>query len=280
VSQVVQVLDILLTSAPAGGVYELPAAARKVIFLRAVDANGDDAPTALLQISVGGTGDNTFIPFTFGDEITDTRDVRRLRLKWAAQTGITVSLAVIGDPSIVNFRPTPTVAVSTIAGTVNVDALAGATAYTTAGAAFIAGTEAGPVAAQYPYIQLWNPASSGKTLVVDAVELTAGVDGSYVYLGYHDSALGAVLGVGGGNLSLGGAAPVGGARYLTSATAPAALLTAVIAQGIRLSSTGPGTAPFPLRFPAPVEVPEGRGLVFALAGVNVQFGGYFHWREA
>lgn len=96
----------LLTAAPPSpGFLVINNSAQYVAFVDARDGSGVLQPGALVEISLGD-GDDDFIPLSLGDSLVN-RTGGKVRLKWAAQSGITTSLLIAGDASLINYKANP-----------------------------------------------------------------------------------------------------------------------------------------------------------------------------
>ncbi|MCK9991396.1 MAG: hypothetical protein RugAbin2_02410 [Rugosibacter sp.] len=82
--------------------------------------------------------------------------------------------------------------------------------------AFCGGGGGSAVASQYPYVQLWNPAGSGRRLYLSALKFSATVAGT-VKAGFYNVPLTTLLGAVPSKLS-GGVVGVGELRYQASAS--------------------------------------------------------------
>lgn len=125
------------------------------------------------------------------------------------------------------------------------------------------------VAGQLSHAQLWNPAGSGKNLILSKLSVLPTAVGSVAF-GRTNVAHGTLIGNGSSKL-LGGAAGTGQLRTTTSA---ASLLTIMGNFGIGVATTH---AEFPLT--EPVIIPPGWGFGFSFGVVNVQITATFQWFE-
>lgn len=130
------------------------------------------------------------------------------------------------------------------------------------------GSSAG-VAGQYSHVQIWNPAASGKNLILNKISALF-VTNSGAGINVSSAPLTNLTGKGVSKY-LGGVASVGEIRNQTNA---AALGTQVLNFGIEVSG---GSKDFP--FSEPFVIPPGRGVIVQCGGVNISIYGSFQWNE-
>lgn len=93
----------------------------------------------------------------------------------------------------------------------SVEVIDGGKSRTLAGAAFMGGVQGGSVAAQYTHVQVWNPAASGKNVIVESVTYSSGGNGG-IYIRTNAAALANLTGNGPAKLA-NGAASAAELRY-------------------------------------------------------------------
>lgn len=135
--------------------------------------------------------------------------------------------------------------------------------------AFVGTSQNGPVAAQVPLSQLWNPAGSGRLLYVDLLETAVLTAADRVQLYVHNAALGATVATI-SNKRLGGAAKLAQLRGATVA-APAGTL---VRQTANIVNGG-----YQFVFDAPFVIPEGFGVHAVGFTVNTSMSFSWEWRE-
>lgn len=157
---------------------------------------------------------------------------------------------------------------NTLSGTVNV--LDGGKARTLNNSAYMATTFAGPVAAQFSRVQLWNPAGSGIRSIVESVEMMGVAAQVAGVLQGNVGQLTTLYGQGQPKL-IGGSQSISQVREDTTATgnvgATIASMT-VQAYGSQL-----------IVFKEPIVVPPGYGLTLYATFTNAQMGANFEWFE-
>lgn len=124
-------------------------------------------------------------------------------------------------------------------------------------------------ASQYPETQILNPANSGVTVIVFAIQ-TNGDTTQSLHIATHNTALG-TLGAGGTNLLSGGAAPAAELRTGT----PTSLDGTRFA--LWLNNSTSGLMQTPLRWI--MELPAGKGLVVAGIVVGTTLAVSYQWVE-
>lgn len=133
--------------------------------------------------------------------------------------------------------------------------------------AYVTNHNAGPTAAQYTQLQLWNPVGSGKILVCHAIRMATQVAGVQVLrLQDHNAAFGTLIGTAKSRYL--GAAP-GGVLAEVRQTANAAIL------GTELFYFAIDQDGIDLQFADPFVIPPGRGLSAVCATVNIGMHGSF-----
>lgn len=134
---------------------------------------------------------------------------------------------------------------------------------------FIGGSPSAAVAAQVGFVQLFNPAASGKIIYVDDFSFWEGTAADRFELRTHNAAIGAGVATL-GNKRIGGAAGVAQVRFGTSAAIPGTLVGVYAALANTLMRITPK---------APIVLPEGFGIHINSFTANVSVGGTFEWRE-
>jgi hypothetical protein len=157
---------------------------------------------------------------------------------------------------------------SNVTGTVQV--VDGGKSRTLGGAAFVAAPTAGNVAAQNSAVQLWNPAASGKRLVIEQVSVSSGNVASQFNIGFSVAALPS-LGSNVYSKLAGGAVGAGVTNYQQAAGIPAMspFATEFLAAA--------GTSVF--KFSEPVVLPPGNGCTVVSLQQNNTVACIFEWYE-
>jgi hypothetical protein len=185
--------------------------------------------------------------------------VNRWLIKNTGSTAI-AGTVVLSTAGFRNFR---------ISGDVNV--LDGSKSRTLNGSAFTGYTSAGPVAAQFTRVQLWNPANSGVRLVLEAATLvgSSASEGAYFYFG--QTALATLTGNGISKRSSIATQAQGQTRADTTATGIPGngLITVLI----------PGGQSFTNKFNEPLIVDPGYGVMAWSTAANDAMGVGFEWYE-
>ncbi|MGD1324388.1 hypothetical protein ACNHE5_05545 [Pandoraea pnomenusa] len=156
---------------------------------------------------------------------------------------------------------------ATVAGTVSVidDSINRANA----GIAFIGRCYVAPVTGKVPVIQLWNPAASGKTVVVETISVSSATAGAVT--------------IGGINVAQGAATGTVGSKLLSGAPGVATLIGASVTSmaGTNFGAVSiPSNQTFELPFRDPIVVPPGWGLYVTGGGAtNVDMQAMFEWYE-
>lgn len=156
-----------------------------------------------------------------------------------------------------------------ISGDVNV--LDGSKSRTLNGSAMVGYGAAGPVAAQFSRVQLWNPAGSGVRLVIEAATLvgSSAAEGAYFYFG--TVALATLAGNGIAKRSSIATAAVGQVRTDTTATGVSGngLITLLIQGGQSFTN----------KFNEPIILDPGYGVMAWSTAANDAMGIGFEWYE-
>lgn len=137
-----------------------------------------------------------------------------------------------------------------------------------AGAAFCGSSAVAAAAGLYSQGQLWNPAASGKRLIVSEVVFEGGAGGATVQMRWNQAALANLAMVGQSKL-LGGAASVAEVRW-DQAAGPT---------GTNMFGAGVDTKANQWRFAEPLIVNPGYGLILGNAGVNSYVRSNFQYFE-
>lgn len=137
------------------------------------------------------------------------------------------------------------------------------------GEAFHANSSAGAVAAQVAFVQLFNPAASGKILYIDAFDVGDGTAADRIEMRQHNAAIGALINTG-VNKNDGGAAGVAQFRAGASAAPGGTVIrNFIVAVNTELR----------VSLKAPIRLTEGRGISLISFTVNHAIIGGFEWRE-
>ncbi|WP_175771716.1 hypothetical protein [Burkholderia ambifaria] len=188
-------------------------------------------------------------------------DAGKVVNRWFVKNPGTTALngvAVLSTAGFRNFR---------ISGDVNV--LDGGKSRTLANVAFAGFSASAAVAAAYSRLQLWNPANSGKRVVVEAMWLWSQAAAT-ILLQDSTAALANTYEAASPKL-LGGTAGAALCMYDTTAAQPATpsiMAVQVVAQQLQI-----------VKFAEPIVVPPGHGLLAASQGVNMTATANFEWYE-
>lgn len=148
------------------------------------------------------------------------------------------------------------------------EVVSGAYRTTREGIAYWGGTASAIGAADFSHVQLWNPAGSGRILVLETLQIS--VDSGSVALRRHTAAL-ANLATAPANKFLGGAAGVGEVRHQANASAIGTSFN---------GSVGASFGQSPINFlNRPVIIPAGHGLIVSHNTVNINTRAMFEWLE-
>lgn len=159
--------------------------------------------------------------------------------------------------------PTNSTSINGIVNTVD-----GALSRTLANQAFLSYLSSGPVAAQYPHCQMWNPPASGRNLYIESLLVSSGTAG-IVYIADHNAALptaGSVF-----SKYSGSAAGVGLAKTTTNAALQYVAMATAFYVGVNV--------PQVINFREPLLIPPGRGLNVLGGAVNAGLLANFEWYE-
>ena len=108
------IYTLLLTSA---GSEFIPGLWQLARVLRAVDSTGAIYPQALIEVRTGKSNEDYF-PLAVGNAFVSKPGVDGVNIKWAAQSGITVTIGLSADASRIDWQSDPPAQVSVITGTV------------------------------------------------------------------------------------------------------------------------------------------------------------------
>lgn len=235
---------------PVGGSQAIDVAGDRVQFLSATD------PFAVIEVRPNfAQGNITLKP---GQGMRFSEQVQR----WVVFNKGTVALTgmmLIGTGDFIDQR---------ISGTV--DVIDGGKARTLGNVAFAGFTYQGAVAAQCGRVQLWNPAGSGKNVVVEQVLTLAGGVATACHIKLNTAALTTLDQVGQSKKS-GGTASVMELRRDSTATPSAAPM--LLAAGM------PASQLTPYKPVEPVVLIPGYGLLIYGTVVNTDIGASFEWYE-
>ncbi len=163
--------------------------------------------------SAGGADQSLKVKTDAGDEYIlkpgqgfrlDGRNFNTLLFSNNANAATIVGTVLIADGGFFDNR---------VAGSVEV--IDGGKARTLGGGAFMGGVQGGSTAGQYTHVQIWNPAGSGKNVIVESVTYSSGGNGG-IYMRTNAAALGSLLGNGPAKLA-NGALSAAELRYQTLA---------------------------------------------------------------
>ncbi|NUO87669.1 MAG: hypothetical protein HOQ37_16370 [Cupriavidus sp.] len=240
-----------LTIAP-GGAQAIDVAGDRVQFLTATD------PFAQIEIRPNfSQGNITLRPgqgFKFSEQVT----------RWVVFNRGNLPLSgylMIGSGDFFDRR---------ISGTV--DVIDGAKARTLGGIAFSGYAASAAVAAQYSRLQLWNPAGSGKRLVVESVtQMTGSTGANGITMGFNAVALTTAIAF--GLCKRSGVADSTAGQLRSDSTAAAAGAFNMMGSSLPASNT------YQQKPVEPVLLEPGYGLVMQGASVNIAVSGMFEWYE-
>jgi hypothetical protein len=153
--------QIYVYTVPAGGVVSIPVEGS---FFKIISSTG--------PVSVGGDAFGTIGPILAGQGLKDEK-FRGLQVQDASGQ-INVVKILIADRGFVDDRVTGEVSV-----------IDGGKARTYGGGAFLASVNIGPVAAQLSHLQLFNPAGSGKNVILSAFSVSSATSGLLVIGRYN-----------------------------------------------------------------------------------------------
>jgi hypothetical protein len=139
-----------------------------------------------------------------------------------------------------------------------------------AGMCFVGTGVCGGVAGNYSPVQLWNPAGSGKRVVINRLVTYSTVAGQGLYVGITNSALATVSGNIANKLA-GGAVGVAQLRQANSVSAPAS--------PVYISAVQVAGEAREMGFSEPIILPEGFGAVVWHSNQNAQNVSAFQWIE-
>lgn len=108
------IYTLLLTSA---GSEFIPGLWQLARVLRAVDSTGAIYPQALIELRTGKSNEDYF-PLGVGNAFVSKPGVDGVNIKWAAQSGITVTIGLSADASRIDWQSDPPAQVASISGTV------------------------------------------------------------------------------------------------------------------------------------------------------------------
>lgn len=154
-----------------------------------------------------------------------------------------------------------------ISGTV--DVIDGGKARTLGNQAFLATSYQGAVAAQYPHVQLWNPAGSGKQIIVEAFAAASATAGGWQLR----SAVAALttLGAVPASKKVGGASGIGQVRTVANA----------VAQGVDIMMQGylQASTLYEKKLVEPIVLGPGTGINIMANALNVDITASFEYFE-
>ena len=271
-----------ITADKRGRVLPATTMRRKVLALDVARANehlvlpgdflfADRNSTGTVEVRLNSTGEDPW-PLTAQDGVRDV-PMRDVFITHAAQPGLIVNLwygfrarFLAGANSIAS--------IGSILNPVNLNPedaryfLFGDDE-TADGEAFHSGSSAGAVAAQVSFVQLFNPAASGKIAYIDGFDFAGATAADRFEMRQHAAAIGALINTG-FNKNDGGAAGVMQLRAGASA-APGGTVVRNWYRPINESLIA--------SLKAPIRLAEGRGVSIISFTVNTLMVGNFDWRE-
>lgn len=207
---------------------------------------------------------NSSAPITVNPGFIAKVQYTQLLIENAAQPGYRLRLFYGVD---VDFQP-GTGGLVQVGGTVAI--IDGSKARSKSGVAFM-GTAGGTgVASQFTHGQLWNPAGTGKNLVVEQITISSGGGPSNFAIRPYNTALGTLIG-NGTNKMTGGA--VSSAELRTTNNA------ALLYSSIGVSMNAAANQPFTYLPHEPIIVPPGYGLNVINAATAIDVQASYEWYE-
>lgn len=224
-------------------------------FLSAVDGNGIIQPEALINVTAG-RGNET-VPFRIGNAMR-APGTRKWILSWAAQPGTTATLGFANAGIDWDADPPTTLAVLS------------STVESLNDQSFYRGEEIAGVVSTFSYGQLWNPAASGKVILLDwAFAFDPGGTTTTMRFHRYDTALTSLFGTGWNKNESSSVVALGEIRGQNSGSN----------FGTLRISLPPASTLTPFVFGPPLALHAGEGLLFRgdLTNTALRFG--FQWRE-
>lgn len=245
-------------SVAANGQQDVQAPGRYLYYLNG-NAGGADN-TIVVKLGMGGTkvllkpGQSVRLP-------ADAKDITDWVISNYANTATILGQVLIGKGEFTD---------STISGSVQV--IDGGKSRTLAGGAFVANGGANAVAAQYSCTQLWNPAGSGKRLIVESLQVVAVAAPVTAQLLFMNTLLG------GSTINQYGQSKLAGGA--ASAAAAYGVSTASSASSTPFMTLSAATYSSPVvKLAEPFILQPGWGLTLWGASVNTTMGANFEWYE-
>jgi hypothetical protein len=256
-----QQFDITVTSA---GAFVVHAPGRYIKYLAGSNGGGD----ASLTVTPGGQGGSKIMlqpgqAYRISDK-APTPD--SWTLQNAAGGATIIGKVVIGDGRIDD---------NTLSGVVST--LDGSKARTLAGMAFASTNATGiPAAGKFAMLQLWNPAASGKRLVIESISLLGGAGAVAVNVVTTNVQTGALL--------PGNPAPkLAGLGVATSVAAWYFDITtqtvAPVASNVMFQFDAQASSVFPFQPKEPVVIPPGCGMLFGANAAATNLAVMLEWYE-
>lgn len=217
--------------------------------------------------SAGGADPSIKVKTDLGDEYIlkpgqgfrlDGRNFGNLQISNAGGVATIIGMVTIADGGFFDNRVTG-----------SVEVIDGAKARTLGGGALMGGVTCGAVAATNAYVQLWNPAGSGKNVIVETVAYSSNTTGG---VGFRTGQTAITNFQGNGISKLAGGASSGvSLRYQNNAAAMggANMLLVSVSAGQQAIYT----------FKEPVVLPPGNGLIVTQGIVNADITASFEWYE-
>lgn len=240
--------DKLTQTIPAGGVWRLGMAAAE---LQIVASSSPLRVTLYRGGSVIGSGLNVLAGDYFRGvdfDAVELFSVDAQEVTILLTDGESGSSRIVGEVSVIN----------------------GELMRVSSGVCFMAQGYQGGVAAEYQHVQLFNPAGSGRNVVVSKLIVISSVAAQAFRISVGSVAA-AVLASAGVSKKVGGAASVAQIRTHSSA-APFGSLSMVAGVSAAYDSRE-------VPFSEPILLPEGTGLIVGSNAVNVSLWGSFQWLE-
>lgn len=252
-----QIVSRLLTVA---GQLEIQGPSDIFRFLDAIDLSGGVVPTAKVSVySVGDGFNGDALPVRLGQGFK-ARDTKRWIVSWTAQPGVTATFGTSAGAGDVDWDADSPIVV----------AFPSATVETLNNQSFLGSASQAALAANFSHAQIFNPASSGKLVIIDRAFPTCVAATPNILGGLFNTAMTTDAGANvKANKNSGAVAPVAQMRGQTN--------------GTQLGTVYPVT----LRnicvdfvvFDPPIVLEAGEGFHFVPTAVNVDMSCAFQWRE-
>jgi len=245
---------------PATGTFPVHAAGR---YIKYVSGNNGGGDCSLIVVPGAGVGGKVVLQPGQAYRIAQDKATPDSWVLQNATGGATIlGKVVIGDGRIDD---------NSLTGTVQV--IDGGKSRTLANTAFSMYASAPAVAGQYARVQLWNPANSGKRLVVETITPLSGSTAESLATMFNTVALATLVGAGISKRSSGAASNSGFVYLDSTALAPTP------ASGDQICFQMPANANQQYSLKEPIVLDPGYGLVMWSFVANDALGCTFEWYE-